>query len=153
MGSGKSTVARLLANQLEKTAILEIEDVRRLVTGKEDNALAWKVIYKMCDTYLKNEVSVLLKQSAASQDLVNRFLRLAKKHGCTIAFYHLQAPGNVLLKRIGRRKKAGHASRDLIASNLRKHQEINYRNATVVDTSRISPNKVADLILGDLQIH
>jgi len=84
MGSGKSTVARLLENKLTKTAILEIEDIRRLVTGSEDNQLAWKVIYRMCDEYFKNGVSVLLKQTVASQDLVNKFLRLAKKYKCNI---------------------------------------------------------------------
>jgi deoxyadenosine/deoxycytidine kinase len=86
MGSGKSTVARLLADKLERTAILEIEDVRRLVTGKEDNALAWKVIYRMCDAFLENRVSVLLKQTAASEDLVNKFCALQETMAAGLVF-------------------------------------------------------------------
>src|SRR5215471_18432014 len=117
MGSGKSTVARFLENKLAKTAILEVEDIRRLVTGSEDNQLAWKVIYRMCDEYFKNGVSVLLKQTVASQDIVNKFLRLAKKYKCKIGFYHLQAPRNELLKRIKERKKSRNVPRLLISSN------------------------------------
>jgi predicted kinase len=123
MGSGKSTIAELLADKLEKTAVLEIEDIRRLVTGSEDNLLAWKIIYRMCNEYFKNGVSVLLKQTVASQDLVSKFLRLAKKHKCLVAFYHLQAPRSVLQKRINNRKKSRAVSKDLISSNITKHEQ------------------------------
>jgi predicted kinase len=150
MGSGKSTVAALLATKLEKTAILEIEDVRRLVTGRLDYPLAWKVIYRMCDEYLKNGVSVLLKQTAASEDLVARFARLAKKHRCVIGVYHFQAPKLVLLKRIRQRAKEGKASKALIARNISKHEKIKYKSAKVVDTSKMGPNEVAGLVLNDL---
>jgi len=152
MGSGKSTVATLLAGKLEKTAILEIEDIRRLVTGKENNLLAWKVIYRMCDEYLKNGISVLLKQTVASEDLVDGFVRLAKKHKCAIGVFHFQAPKPVLLKRIGQRRKTSKASKALIARNIRKHERIKYKNATVIDTSKMAPHEVADLVLSDLRI-
>jgi predicted kinase len=150
MGSGKSTVAALLATKLKKTAILEIEDVRGLVTGKVDYPLAWKIIYRMCDEYLKNGVGVLLKQTAASEDLLGKFARLGKKHRCVIGVYHFQAPKLVLLKRIQQREKERKASKALIARNLRKHEKIRYRNATVIDTSKMGPHEVAGLVLSDL---
>jgi len=151
MASGKSTVAELLQTKLHKTAVLEIEDVRRLVTGIEDNVLAWKVIYRMCDEYLKNGVSILLKQTVASHEIVDRFLELAKKHNCTIGFYHLQAPRHELLKRIKQRRKDANVSNDLMTSNIAKHEKINYPAATVIDTSEMDAGAVAKLILRNLK--
>jgi len=147
MGSGKSTIAGLLLKKLQRTAVLEIEDIRRFVTGSEDNALAWKVIYRMCDEYLKNGVSILLKQTVASQEIVDRFLQLAKKHKCNVCFYHLQAPRDQLLKRIQNRSKNGKASKALINSNIAKQEQINYPTATVIDTKEMNARDVAKLIL------
>jgi len=150
MASGKSTIANLLQNKLDRTAILEIEDVRRLVTGADDNALAWKVIYGMCDEYLKNGVNVLLKQTVASADIVNKFLRLAKRHDCHILFYHFQAQRDELLKRIKQRRKNKKVPRTLIMSNIQKHEHINYRTATPINTQNMTANEVAQLILRNL---
>jgi predicted kinase len=150
MGSGKSTIAGLLEERMERTAILEIESVRQLVAGSEDNQLAWKVIYRMCDEYFRNGVSVLLQQTVASQGIVNKFLRLARKHKCSVAFYHLQAPRIELLKRIERRKKSRNVSRSLIAHNIQKHENITYTGAVIIDTSKRKPAGVAELIMRNL---
>ncbi len=156
MGSGKSSITGILENKLKRTAILEIENIRSLISdfrkGKEDNVLAWKVIYRMCDEYFKNEVSVLLKQTVASQDMVNTFLRLARKNGCVIGFYHLQAPREILLERIKKRKKAKNISKTLVVKNIKKHEEIKYTNATVIDTSKMKPIETAKFILKDLSL-
>jgi predicted kinase len=152
MGSGKSTVGDVLESKLPRTAILEIEDIRRLMSSEEDNALAWKVIYRMCEEYFKNGVSVLLKQTVASEDIVSKFLKLAKKHKCAISFYHLQAPSNILSKRINKRKKSKNVSETLIASNIKKHENIKYTNATIIDTSKVKPWEISKLILNDLNI-
>lgn len=157
MGSGKSTVADLLEDKLKRTAMLEIEDVRCLISdfqrGEVDNALVWKVIYRMCDEYFKNGVSVLLEQTVCSEDLANKFLLLAKKHRCIVRFYHLQAPKHELLKRISARKKDRHATKTLIASNIKKHENINYPNATIINTSELEPSEVTKFILNDLKIY
>ncbi len=148
IGSGKSTIGNLLAKKLQRTAILEIEDIRRLIPGKEDNQLAWKIIHRMCDEYFKNGISVLLKQSVASHDIVNMFLRLARKYKCRIRFYHLQAPGEILLKRIDKRKMLN-ISKALVSNNIRKHKKISYPNAAIIDTSRMKPRDATKLILSD----
>lgn len=150
MGSGKSTIAKLLKSKLEKTSIIEIEDIRQLVTGTEDNPLAWKVIYRMCDEYFKNGVSVLLKQAVASEEIVNKFLKLAKKYKCTVGFYHFQAPSNVLVQRINQRGNTGNVLKSLIKTNIEKHEKIVYSDAKIVDTSKMKPAEVAKLILKNL---
>ena len=151
MGSGKSTVADLLKKKLKRTAIIEIEDIRQLVPDKEDNSLAWLIIYRMCDEYLKNGVSVLLKQSVASKEIVNKFLKLAKKYKCVVSFYHFQAPTTELINRITKREKSRIVSKNLINSNIKKHEEINYPDATTVNTTRMNPTQVANLIFNNLK--
>ncbi len=150
MASGKSTVANLLQKKLDRTAILEIEDIRRLVTGAEDNALAWKVIYRMCEEYFKSGVNVLLKQTVASTDVVNKFLRLAKQYDCHILFYHFQAPQDELLKRIKQRRANKNVSGSLVRSNIQKHENINYPTATVINTQKMTASEVTKLIMRNL---
>ena len=151
IGSGKSTIGDILEKKLKRTVILEIEDVRQFMSDyrqgkKEGNDLAWKIIYRMCDEYLKNKTSVLLKQTACSQELVDKFLRLAKKYKCIIGFYHLQAPRDILLKRVKKRK----IPKILVIKSSVKHDSINYRHAKIINTSYLKPKEAAELILKDL---
>lgn len=150
MGSGKSTLARLLEKKLKRTAIIAIEDVRRLVL-REDNQLAWDVIYRMCDEYFKNHVSVLLQQTVASRAMANRFLRLAKKHGCTVRFYHLQAPRPVLLERIARRESAKRVAKAQILRNLKRQERVRFPSATIINTAETKPSEVVRIVLNDLK--
>ncbi|MCH7828471.1 ATP-binding protein [Patescibacteria group bacterium] len=155
IGSGKSTTANLLQSKLKRTAILSVEDIRQLISdfkhNREDHLLTWKIIHSMCDEYFKNGISVLLEQSYCSKDNVNQFLRLAKKHKCSIGFYHLQAPRSILLERIKQRKKDHKTSKAKIISNIKKHEETTYPDAIVIDTSEMKPVEVAKLILNDLK--
>jgi predicted kinase len=147
MGVGKSTVSNILRKKLPKTAIIKIEDIRSLVTGPEDNTLAWEVIYKMCDEYFKNGVNVLVEQTVASTNIVNKFLKLAKRYKCNICFYHFMAPKEELVKRIKNRQSKSRIAKNLIASNYEKHQLINYPSATIIDTSTMSPAQISKLVL------
>ncbi len=149
MGSGKSTISNILEKKLKKTAIIEIEDIRKLVSP-EDNGLAWKVIYRMCEEYFNHGVSVLLKQTVASHDIVKLFLKLANRHKAKIHFYHFQAPAAELQKRINQRKKSKHVSKSLIINNIKKHQNIEYKDAIVIDTSKTNPNQIVKMLMSNL---
>ena len=155
IGSGKSTIANLLKSKLKRTAMFGVEDIRRLISdfrhNREDHLLTWRIIYSMCDEYFKNGISVLLEQSYCSKENVNQFLRLAKKHKCAIGFYHLYAPRSILLERIKKQKKDREASKAEIISNIKKHEEMTYPDAIVIDTSEMKPAEVAKLILNDLK--
>ncbi len=150
MGSGKSTIAKLLRNKLRNTAIIEIEDIRKLVT-EEDNSLAWKIIYKMCDEYFKNGVSVLLNQTVASDELTEKFIKLAKRYKCNIGFYHLKASSTELRKRISLRSKSKTVTKNLINSNISKHALIKYPNAIEIDTSKTTLAQASKIILDNLK--
>ena len=156
MGAGKSTIANLLRHKLKRTAILKIEDVRELISdfkhNSEDHALAWKIIYRMCDEYFKNGISVQLEQTVASKEIVNKFLSLAKRHKCSIGFYHVRAPKNILLDRIHSRSKDRKATKALIMSNIKKHEAMIYPGATVLDTSKVSSNEAVKIILTRVKV-
>ncbi len=149
MGSGKSTIAKLLRKRLSNTAIIEIEDIRVLLT-EEDNGLAWKIIYRMCDEYFKNGVSVLLNQTVASEELAEKFIKLAKRYKCNIGFYHLKASGTELRKRISLRSKFRTATKNLINSNISKHSLIKYPNAIEIDTSKTTPIQALKIVMNNL---
>ena len=119
--------------------------------SSEDHALAWKIIYRMCDGYFKNGISVQLEQTVASKDIVNRFLRLAKRHNCIIGFYHVRAPRHILLERVHSRVKDRKATKTLIMSNIKKHEAILYPAAIILVTSSIRTEQAVKIILKGLQ--
>ncbi len=149
MGSGKSTIAKVLKKKLNNTAIIEIEDIRKLLT-QEDNALAWKIIYRMCDEYFKNGVSVLLNQTVASVEIAENFIKLAKKYKCNIGFYHLVASTTELKKRISLRNKPRTVTINLVNSNISKHALIKYPNAYQIDTSKTTPTQASKIVMDNL---
>ena len=155
IGSGKSTIANLLKSKLKRTAMFGVEDIRRLISdfkqNREDHLLTWRIIHSMCDEYFNNGILVLLEQSYCSKENVNQFLRLAKKHKSALGFYHLQEPRSILLERINQQKKDRKTSKAKIIRNIKKHEEMTYPDATVIDTSEMKPAEVAKLILNDLK--
>jgi len=159
MGSGKSTIAKLLKGKLKRTAVFGGDEIKWFVSdfkrSKKDNLISKKVVYRMCDEYLKNDIDVLLAQGFYSVDNADELLRLAKKHKCNSRFYHLTAPRKVLLDRLSKRKQARDATKPIprtrIIRNLRNHEKISYSNATIIDTSEMQPSEVVEFILKDIK--
>ncbi len=158
MGSGKSTIVKLLHPKLKRTALLGGDRIKWFMSdfkrSRKNNEIVHKVIMRMCDEYLKNGISILLDQGFYSEERADKYLKIAKKYNCVIKFYHLQAPRQILLDRIRKRPTAKMADKPVpktrVLRNLRNHNKIKYTNATIIDTFQKKPKEVVDYILKDL---
>jgi len=159
MGSGKSTIAKLLKAKLKRTVLIGGDEIKWFLSdfkrSKKDNEIIHKVVLRMCDEYLKNGINILLVQNFYSKERVNEFLKIAKKYKCNKKFYLLNAPRKVLLERIDKRPMAKGANKPIpktrILKNLRNHDKIGCSNTTIIDTSIMKPREVAKFILKDLK--
>ena len=156
MGSGKSTVAEMLHPKMKKMAYVGVDRIKWFVSDfrrtKKDNAIARKVLIAMCDAYLKNGVGILMAHGFREYATMKPFLQLAKRRHARLFQYRLEAPRHVLLDRIAKRPKAKLAiAKSRILRNLRAHAKFQYRGATLIDTSSMTPHQVADFILKDLR--
>jgi uridine kinase len=66
MGSGKTTIGRLVHSKLPRTAILSTDAIKFLISdferGERDNAIATAVLYQMCREYIRQEINTLIPQ-------------------------------------------------------------------------------------------
>ena len=159
MGAGKSTVAALLHHKLKRTAMVGNDRIKWFVSdynrSKKDTDVTRKVLLAMCEEYLRNGVSILMPQGFLHSKALKLFTGLAKKMHCDLHLYRLQAPRHLLLKRILERGKAAeartHIPKTRILRNLRLHAKHEYEGATLIDTSTMTPQQVANLIIKDLK--
>ena len=157
MGSGKSTITKLLKPKLKRTAVYSADDIKWFISdfkrSKNDNGIVQKVVLKMFDEYLKNGISVLMEKGPIPIPWIIKFTRIAKKYNCTIKFYHFTSPKEVLINRVNKRPTARDATSPLPRARIIRNlnNKTTYPGATVIDTSTLKPNQVVNLILKDLK--
>jgi thymidylate kinase len=164
MGSGKTTTARLLNSKLEGTARLERSEIKRFISNFDEehhNKVVQNVATVMVDEFLKNGVSVVVEWAMRSER-VEAFQEIAKKYNARCFVYELDAPKDMLLKRVEERTRILLDKKELPAENkenVQRNFEKNYsfridhkyQGAIVIDSSKLDSEKIADRILMDLK--
>ena len=117
MGSGKTTIAKLLHPNLKRTVLIGGDEIKWFISdfrrNKRDNDIIHRVLLKMCDEYLKNGINILLVQGFYSKERAKQYLKIAKKYKCKIRFYHLEAPRKVLLERVNKKPPSAGANKPI----------------------------------------
>lgn len=164
MGSGKTTVSKMLHERLEGTARVALADVKRFISGFEKdhtyNKISQEVILSMVDEYLKRGINVIVEW-AMKKERGETFMEISKKHDVRCLFYQLDAPKELLLNRVKNRttvllNKSELADHNIenIEKNFEKnynfHSENKYGGAIIFDSEKLSPEQIVELILKDL---
>jgi predicted kinase len=158
MGSGKSTIGALVYKKLKRTALLSTDKIKWFVSNfdrsKEDNRMIAMVLRSMATEFVSQGINLLLPQAFWKKENVLPYLKLAKKNKFQLFVYHLEAPKDILLKRIAKRIKPKEAktpiSKARILANLKMWKENKYEMGEHFDTSRVSAEYVAKKILEDV---
>lgn len=161
MGSGKTTVTKLLQGKLPRTAFLGTDKIKWFLsdfdrTSNTDKEVSRAVTLGMCREYLIRGFNVVLDQGFREKAWAMPFLKLAKKEGVRLFIYRLDAPDEVLLERTTARPKPEHvrvkASKSYTLGNIQSHREQGYSGSEVihVDTAKLSPEKIARFIRKNL---
>ena len=149
-GVGKTTVSKKLAENKEKSALIEGDDIYNQVIGwrispwKEGNHLNifWKICLNTIDTYLTNGFDVIFNYIVTPDDLRN--IKDNFKN-YSIKFAILISDEETLLKRDKLRPidcQMGTRCTVLLESFKKKYEDSNY----FIDTSNLSINEIIDLI-------
>ncbi len=161
MGSGKTTVTKLLQDKLPRTAFLGTDKIKWFLSGFDRTSSADKEVSRavtlgMCKEYLSRGFNVVLDQGFREKAWAMPFLKLAKKEGVRLMVYRLDASDEVLLERVAARPKPEHvqakASRVYAVGNIQSHRDQGYSGPEVihVDTAKLAPEKIARFIRKNL---
>lgn len=164
MGSGKTTTTKLLSQKLPDAARVAMPDIKRLVPNYRENKDTLKVLKDvmgaMIDAYLEHGVSVIV-EIVTTADGIEILRKIADRHNAVFYSYRLTAPKGSRLKRVHERTKEVLGVTELSSlkidelSNYFEPNDLFYINNPVsmvefIDTEKISPEEVTDIIIGKL---
>ena len=161
MGAGKSTIGELLAKKLKRTAVINEDKIKWFISdfrrSKRDNAIVRAILIEMAKEYPKHGINLVITQGFSKPYRpLTPFYEIAKKHKLKILIYHLNAPKDILLKRIWQRKRPAGAQHPRIAEsrihrNIRIWKNNRFTVGTEIQTDKIKPDEVTNLILKELK--
>lgn len=152
-GSGKSTISKKLAENLDKSVLIEGDDIYHHVVGgyvspwKDGNHLTtfWNVCIKMIEIYLSAGFDVVFNYIIDSENL--KFLQNTFKN-YNIKFVVLLVNKDVLLKRDSERPLDCQMKERCITL-LNSFKNANYNPDNIIDTSDLSIDETFDIIKND----
>jgi predicted kinase len=157
MGSGKTTVSKLLHAKLKRTAHLGLDRIKWFISDFKripaDNEIVRNVVLVMAKEYLRQGVSVIIEQGMRKKQ-ISILRRVTKQYGARFFIYQLDAPKKLLFRRIKQRpKKPGkpRVSNARIERNYKSHMRYKYAGAVVLDAEKMSARQIANLIRRGLE--
>ena len=152
-GSGKSTISKKLAESLDKSVLIEGDDIYHHVVGgyvspwKDGNHLStfWNVCIKIIYTYLSDGFDVVFNYIVNLENL--EILRNTFKN-YNIKFVVLMVNENVLLQRDAQRPLDCQMKERCITL-LNSFKNKNYDDKNILDTSNLSIDETLDIIKND----
>lgn len=160
MGSGKTTIAKLVHEQIENVALIGLDQIKWTLSGfdrtPEQNRMTGKVVQAMAKTYLQNGASILLDEGFGKAEVMQPYLDLAAELSIPVFVFQLEAPDDVLLARLEKRP-APEQSRtpmpiDRTLRNISAHHDGKYQQAKTFDSTQLSPDEIAEKIVEELKI-
>lgn len=164
MGSGKTTITKLLNSELSDTARIAFPDIKRLIPNYKENEKTIPVIKEvmkvMIDKYLELGVSVVVEQ-ITKQDGIKKLKEIAEKHNATFLAYRMSAPKDVRWQRVQERTRQMMEMEKLPESKIEElhgyfepnhafYQENPSDMSIQIDTSVNNPEEVIELIKSNL---
>jgi predicted kinase len=158
MGSGKTTIGKLLHKQLPRTVILSTDAIKWFISdferGERDNAIAAAVLMQMSKEYIKHGLSILLPQGFWKKENLEPYIKLAEENNLKLFVYQLEAPKEILLSRIAQRPKPELATspvpQERIVKNLQTWEDNRYQLGKILNTEQLSPEEIVQMIIKDL---
>lgn len=159
MGSGKTTIGKILHKELKRTAVLSTDMIKFFLSdferGERDNALTASVLRQMCKEYIRNEINLVLAQGFWKKEYLEPYLEIAKENNLEVFIYQLEAPKEFLLERIRNRPKPELARtpvpEERIQKNLKTWEENRYSLGKIFNVTAQSSEQIAAEILLDLK--
>ena len=152
-GAGKTSVARLLADDMPRTAVIGMDKVKRFISdferGVRDNRIAKEITFEMAKKYLDNNISVIIEQSFKSESEIKEYEKLAKKYAVSLYKFQLFATPKIAFQRVLSRQESSNIKvpKKHIKFNIGLFKNKKDKGFFIIDTSDISSEEVQKIIL------
>lgn len=158
MGSGKTTLADLLHDEIVDTAHFGADHIKWLVSDFRNvpshTQVAKNMVPVMAEGYLKQGINLILEQAFTKEEIAS-LEEIAKKYDAQFYVYGLSANREILNRRIAERtQKSGkpEVSTEHINKSYEEYQQNMYDEGVSLNTEGISIREMADRILKDLSL-
>lgn len=158
MGSGKTTLADLLHDEIANTAHFGADHIKWLVSDFKNvpshTQVAKNMIPLMAEGYLKQGINLILEQAFTATE-INSLETIAQECKAQFHVYGLNADKEILKARITERtQRLGkpEVSLEHINKSYEEYQQDTYNGGVLFDTKEITIRDMADRILKDLQL-
>jgi predicted ABC-type ATPase len=158
MGSGKTTLADVLHDEIADTAHFGADHVKWLVSDFKNipshTQVAKNMVPTMAEGYLKQGINLILEQ-AFTTDEINSLEEIARQYGAQFHVYNLDADRTILNERIAERtQRLGkpEVTADHINRSYEEYKHNMYEGGVSFDSNKVSVREMADKILKDLTL-
>ena len=155
-GAGKTTVTKLLAEELPRTAIVGFDKIKRFVSdferGFRDNQIAREVTMVMVQKYLDLGLSVIVEHPFKTEEEIDSYTKLANEQHIPCYKFQLHTDPDVALQRVMERTKKnnGDLTEERARQNISLFQTREHLNFKVINTTKLEPQEIAETILNEL---
>lgn len=156
--SGKTVVSKTLWERLKKTALINLDDIKWLISDcKTDDFhldLAREIGASMAEQYLKNKVNVIIEKAFCHIKFVQPFITISKKYDAKHYLFNIEAPLDVIIQRCKQRppNHRSHKITALYAGEIHEsYQENLFPVNKTFDSSKISINEIVREILQQVE--
>jgi predicted kinase len=159
MGGGKTTIANILKTKVTNVMFSGQDRIKWSIANfsrsPTENKIAADMVFSMGKTALINNLSVCIEQGFMRAEYVQPYLDLAKEFKVRFLMFQIEAPKEVLLKRLTLRPAPVEAKEPMtiekIKENLDTYFTHKYQKAKVIDSENKTPEVIAEIILKELK--
>lgn len=147
INSGKSTVAKILADKLGKTALVEIDNLRAFIEWMPlDQAISISLdnAVSVIKNFVKSNINVIVPYPVSNKNY-EYIIKELEKYKDIIEVFTLSPKLEVVLKNRGTRELS-----DFEKERIKYHYSIGIQNpdfGAIIDNSNETPNETAEKIL------
>lgn len=157
-GAGKSTVAKLLASTLKRTALISYDAIKRLIgdftPNEEYHRIANHVVRTMAKEYFDHDINVIIESYMPTREISQMYTGLAKRKDVNLFYFQLEAPLEVRYKRILQRPLVAGVKKKMSAEQVAKNDAAYFQNkfpkAKVVETHTLKPEQITKILLHEI---
>lgn len=156
-GAGKTTVTKLLAEKLPRTAIVGFDKIKKFVSdferGVRDNQIAREVTMVMVQKYLDLGLSVIVEHPFKTEE-IEFYAALANERHIPIYKFQLHADPDTALQRVIKRTREnnGDLPEDRARRNISSFEPRSHLGFTVINTTNARPQDIAEIILDEINV-
>lgn len=157
MGSGKTTVSKMLHLQIPRSALLCWDELKwmsnDLVNNPSDKNLIKEIRIDMTKKFLKNNYTVIVEGGFGKPGRLKSYQVLARRNNTRFIHFFFTAPEHLLLKRAAARPKPAVEKKKItkaqITQNIKNHPDA--EDAIVINTEKLTPQQIVQKILKNLK--